>query len=329
MAASEEGNGRVIKNRRETYLQSQRDCLLVEDARRNFFRNVKAFQAKERPRQFDVRSLFPGKSDAQVADSLAAFFNRISQEFQPLEPKDIPRTHDRDIPMLHPFQVEGRIRAFKKPKSMVKGDIFPSLMGKFAGLLAVPLADIFNSISTTKVWPTVWKQEFVTVIPKCRTPASMGDLRNISCTMLPSKIYESYVLNWLSEEVTCKNNQYGGIKGCSVNHLLVELWDQICWDLEDARAATLVTAIDYAKAFNRLSFQHCLEAFARKGASTQTLALLATFLSNRTMTVRVSDTWSEPLPVYGGVPQGSILGVMLFNVSTDDLEDEELSLIHI
>ena len=44
---------------------------------------------------------------------------------------------------------------------------------------------------------------------------------------------------------------------------------------------------------------------------------------NRTMTVRVSDTWSSPLPVYGGVPQGSILGVMLFNVATDDLEDEE------
>lgn len=112
----------LIKNRRETYLQSQRDCLLVEDARRNFFRNVKAFQAKESPRQFDVRSLFPGKTDAQVADALAAFFNRISQEFQPLELKDIPRTHDNEIPLLHPFQVEERIKAFKKPKSMVKGD---------------------------------------------------------------------------------------------------------------------------------------------------------------------------------------------------------------
>ena len=161
------------------------------------------------------------------------------------------------------------------------------------------------------------------MIPKCRAPAGVGDLRNISCTMLPSKIYESYVLNWLATEVTCKENQYGGIKGCSVNHLLVDMWDTICWDLEDARAATLITAINYAKAFNRLSFQHCLEAFARKGACSQLITILATFLSNRTMTVRVSDTWSRPLPVYGGVPQGSILGVMLFNVATDDLEDGE------
>ena len=66
-----------------------------------------------------------------------------------------------------------------------------------------------------------------------------------------------------------------------------------------------------------------MRAFARKGASTQTIAILATFLSNRTMSVRVKDTWSDPLPVYGGVPQGSILGVLLFNIATDDLEDED------
>ena len=235
----------------------------------------------------------------------------------------MPRTTGRALPVLRPYQVAGRIRAFKKPKSMVKGDIFPALVHKYAVLLAIPLADIFNEVTRTSIWPRVWKQEFVTVIPKCRSPASLGDLRNISCTMLPSKIYESYVLNWLSTEVQCKDNQYGGIKGCSVNHLLIDLWDEILWNLEDERAATMVTGIDYAKAFNRLSFQHCLRAFARKGASTATIRILASFLSNRTMSVRVGDTWSRPRPVYGGVPQGSILGVLLFNITTDDLEDTD------
>ena len=240
-----------------------------------------------------------------------------------MEPEDIPRTHHRALPVLEPYQVEGRIRAFKKPKSMVKGDIFPVLFDKYATLLAIPLTDIYNAITSAHVWPTIWKQEFVTVIPKCRNPEGLGDLRNISCTMLASKIYESFDLNWLGTEVSCKKNQYGGVKGCGVGHLLVEIWNEVCTNLEDARAATLVTAVDYAKAFNRLSFQHCLRAFARKGASTETIKLLATFLSNRTMSVRVKDVWSAPLPVYGGVPQGSILGVLLFNISTDDLEDED------
>ena len=93
----------------------------MEDARRNYFRNVKAFKSKDRLQQFDVRSLFPGKNGKDVAESLAAFFNRISSEFDPLEPSDIPRTHDRAIPPLAPYQVAGRIRVFNKPKSMVRG----------------------------------------------------------------------------------------------------------------------------------------------------------------------------------------------------------------
>ena len=313
----------LVKRRQASYLQSQRNALLVDDARRNFFRHVKAYQSVERPKKFDPRSLFPGQSDAQVAEGLADYFNRISQEFEPLEPRDIPRTYDRPLPRLVPFQVAGRIRAFKKPKSMVSGDIFPALVHRYSDLLAVPLTEIYNEISSSSVWPLQWKREFVTVIPKCRTPTELGDLRNISCTMLASKIYESFVLNWLSSEVSCKDNQYGGVKGCSVGHLLVDLWDEALGSMEDDRAGAMITGIDYAKAFNRLSFQHCLKAFAKKGASSQTLALLATFLSNRTMSVRVDDTWSKPRPVHGGVPQGSILGILLFNVSTDDLEDEE------
>ena len=62
--------------------------------------------------------------------------------------------------------------------------------------------------------------------------------------MLPSKIYKRYVLNWLSTEVLYKPNQFGRIKGCSVNHLLMDLWDEVLWKLEDERVATLITGID-------------------------------------------------------------------------------------
>ena len=81
----------------------------------------------------------------------------------------------------------------------------------------------------------VWKQEFVTTIPKKTVPEGVNDLRNISCTMLPSKIFESYVLNWIQGEVKLKNNQYGGVKGCSTAHLLIGVVDEVARGLEDDR----------------------------------------------------------------------------------------------
>ena len=141
--------------------------------------------------------------------------------------------------------------------------------------------------------------------------------------MLASKVYESYVLQWALGQVKLKNNQYGGMKGSSACHLLVSLWQDILIDLEDCRAATLLTAIDYAKAFNRMRFQECLLSFARHGASDEVIQLVSTFLSDRYMSVRVGNSWSEARPVHGGVPQGSILGVLLFNITTDNLEDQE------
>ena len=70
-----------------------------------------------------------------------------------------------------------------------------------------PLTEIYNTISDTFVWPVLWKKEFVSVIPKKKNADSLSDLRNISCTLLASNIYESYVLDWLKEEVNMRSNR--------------------------------------------------------------------------------------------------------------------------
>ena len=169
------------------------------------------------------------------------------------------------------------------------------------------------------MWPVCWKKEFVTVIPKTANPSSILGLRNISCTPLASKIYKSYMLNWAAGEVKLRSNQYGGVKECSTAHMLIEVPQEVAEDLEDRRVATVLTAINLAKAFNRLSFQHCLRAIAEHGASSGILKLLATFLSNRLMSVRVGSTWSEERAATGGCPQGSIFTVD--NLETEDSAD--------
>ena len=68
------------------------------------------------------------------------------------------------------------------------------------------------------------------------------------------------MLDWLKDEVALRDNQYGGVKGLGTNHVLVHFWQEILENLEDYRAGTVITSIDYSKAFNRMSFQHCLAA---------------------------------------------------------------------
>ena len=71
----------------------QKEALLTEDAGRNFYRNVKSFSKAEKPKLFDVRDIMPeGMTDEQVAESLASYFNRVSDEFEPLTPDEIPCT---------------------------------------------------------------------------------------------------------------------------------------------------------------------------------------------------------------------------------------------
>ena len=125
-------------------------------------------------------------------------------------------------------------------------------MTLLADQLEVPLTDIYNTISATFIWPILWKKEFVTVIPKTSIPQSFGDLRNISCMMLAGKVIESYVLNWVSEQVKLKLNQYGGVRGCSTTLVLLNVVQDICENAENYQAATVITSIDYAKAFNRV-----------------------------------------------------------------------------
>ena len=312
---------KLVRKRARKYWDHQKKTLLKPDAARAFFKNAKAYSSREKPSNFNVRALFPNNlSETQVAERLADHFNGISSEFRGLDPADVPSTYHCPIPHILPEQLIQRLRAFKKPKSMVKHDIFPSLINDAAPFLAQPLCHIYNTMISTSTWPMRWKEEFVTPIPKKAVPESMNDLRNISCTAFFSKVFESFVLGWLTEQVGMRQNQMGGMKGAGAEHYLVQMWQLVLECLEDPRAASILTSIDYAKAFNRLDFGCCLRALANKGASSDLLSLIASFLTSRTMSVKVGQALSAPRIVLGGVPQGSILGVFLFNATIDCFE---------
>ena len=159
---------KLVRNRASRYWDHQKRNLLAADAGRAFFKNVKVFNLEEEPPQFDIRSLFdPKLGDKAVAEKLADHFNGIISEFHGLDPTAVPQTYSSPVRLLAVTDVASRLKSIRKPKSMVKHDIFPSLVSPAACYLAQPLAHIYNTITTTGTWPMLWKQEFV--IPKKAT----------------------------------------------------------------------------------------------------------------------------------------------------------------
>ena len=161
-------------------------------------------------------------SETEVLEYLADYFNEISSEFSDVKREDIPKTYDRQTTDLTEETVRDMLIKMKKPKSMVPGDIPPSLVGQLASTLAYPLSLIYNAMPTS-TWPDPWKKEYQTVIPKKTQPTSANECRNISCTNLFSKTLETFVLQSLLSEVDLSDFQFGGIKGTGVNHFLAKM----------------------------------------------------------------------------------------------------------
>ena len=122
----------AIKKRKRGFMDTQKTHLLDKDANRNFYRHVKAFCRYEKPPVFDVRELVPNKTDPEVAEELADYFIKVSREFDPIEPSDIPVEKPMGGSKLDIHVVAARLRKMRKPKSMVPGDIFPQLVTLFA-----------------------------------------------------------------------------------------------------------------------------------------------------------------------------------------------------
>ena len=283
---------------------------------KNYFNSVKSLSSNAAPSSWDVTNLFPDSSPSQAGDAIAEYFTKISDTFEPLAPSRSVEYTRRPISL---DDVKTKLRQAKKPNSSVPGDLLPRLMKRFHHLVATPAWFIFNSVFRCGEWPSKWKEETAVIIPKTSNPNQLSECRNISCTPFLSKVLESVLLEDLRSELQIDEAQYGGIKNSSVDHLLVDLYDAVLEPL-DAGDPSLVVSIDFEKAFNRLNHAECLRQLRNLGASDASIALVRSFLTNRSMRVRVGSILSSPRLLKGGSPQGSILGCLLYCAATQQLD---------
>ena len=289
----------LLYNGRMKFLGGMEEKSVKDGSSRAFFKAINKLKHRNAPKPWNIRSMFPGESDKSISEQVAEYFNRISQEYE-RAPSPEP-TDANDFPVPERYKISARLKYMKKPKGLLKGDIDPRLNVLYCDVLSEPLSIIYSKVAESTEWPVLWKTEQVTVIPKNNCPQHLSELRNLSCTPLYSKLLESFVLEELKRTTSLSESQYGGVKGCGVDHFLVDTWNTVLSHLEDNRAAVNLVSIDFEKAFNRMDHSTCIEELRKAGASRGALGMVKAFLHQRTMMVKIGDEFSTPRMVPGGV----------------------------
>ena len=262
------------------------------------------------------------------AEVIAQHFSSISQEFPPLICSALPRSvRDKlntpgNPPQFTEYDVFCKIKQAKKPNGGTPSDIPKKLISEFTPELTAPMTHIINNIFKTGEWPAHWKREYVIPITKKEPPQSEDDLRPISLTPFFSKVSEHFVVDWLMKYISHSIDfrQYGGMKGNSITHYLIEFINFILTAQDGPnQTAVLACYVDFQKAFNRQNYLILIKKLSDLDVPGWLLSIIISFLQNRSMSVKYNGCMSSVKSLPGGSPQGTLLALLLFIVFINDI----------
>nr|CAH7730879.1 unnamed protein product [Callosobruchus chinensis] len=263
----------------------------------------------------------PDKINNYFSSVLSSNQNPSSEIFGKYRNSKHERATDFSFKMTTETEVANLLSKIKSKSLGVDGIGIDMLILCCPTILPV-ITHLINVCIETNTFPDIWKIAYITPVPKCNMPRDLKDLRPISILPTLSKIAEkilgTQLQTYLDNNSLLPSVQSGFRSGHSCATALLKITDDILQATDNDEVTALVL-LDYSKAFDKINHSLLLAILEHIGCSRESIFIVESYLQGREQMVKVKDKVSVPAHITCGVPQGSILGPLLFCIYTSQL----------